>query len=139
MENASFIEILWTIITLVCLATSSIGWGEARGDLRAVKQMGKGGPYLIVARAHVRHEIVRVVTQVVFVGVGVWAMFTPTTIRPTVTLYNLIASIAFVIVAVLLAFSSLRDRLDRRDLWDYFERQERLANSVVEHKAKKQR
>lgn len=119
--DASWIEILWSAVSLLCLIANAGALVEAWGDRNAVRLRGINGARKITARKAVRTELVRSLIQAGFLGIGVLAMLTPPPIRESVSRNSVIFGLVFVAMEVALATVSILDSYDTRRLNDYID------------------
>lgn len=117
--NASLIEILWIIMSLVGVVAS--GWGSwtARGDYRWVKKHPNSSPAiqarrLNVAEGYVENEQAMLIIQLVFLASGVQAAERPPPATESGTLASLALGSVFVLAALVLIYVNIRNRLRRR-------------------------
>lgn len=100
---------LWTIVSLVGLALAAYAAVDARGDLEALRLLGKNGQKKILAQLAFRSEIVRMMVQGLFLTAGIYTFFQP---MPR-TEHNPVA-IIFLLAIVLAASNSVQAILSRR-------------------------
>jgi hypothetical protein len=113
---------LWTGIAIVGLVCCWINATEATADLRAVETSKANGARRLIARSSRQGEVVRVCVQVIFVAIGVVAIF-PRSFSPRfigdLVQFGLIGG------AALITFQSMLAIRTRRRLRAYFENAER--------------
>lgn len=120
LNNASVIEILWTVLGLCALLASLDGLRVSLGDraaLRCVPSYRVGGPRDILAKQAIRNDMVRALTQAAFVCMGFLAMATPPS-QPSnhFSWVGLIFGLLLIACEVLLALDAIGDRFQRRQI-----------------------
>jgi hypothetical protein len=120
LDNASWIEIVYSGMALIGLLTSIFGVADCWKDLRAVRDSRLYGARLLFARKTVRGEIMSGQVQLLLLCLGTYLMFQPPA-NPSqpVTMNGVILGFVLVAVEVILMLKSLFDRYDRVRLVRY--------------------
>ena len=107
-------EIVWSVTVTIGVLVSLWALYDALWDLYAARHHAESETrrrVMVVARANVRREAVKLIIQILLLAVGVGAMLT----MPG-TLPQWFAPGVFITITVLLAVNSLIDRADRHRL-----------------------
>jgi hypothetical protein len=116
--NASVIEIIWFAVGLVAWVFSLLSIPQVVTDYVVASHSPNADTKLgrarcLLARGHVRREVIRHMQAIIIVGVGVYAMVTPNP-RASVTVAGLVLTAGLVGLASLVAFQSWLDRIQRK-------------------------
>lgn len=79
MTDVFWISVVWVALSIGGLAVGFVSLGEASADRRALRESGKNGVRLIVARAALVTEATRMALQFLIVLMGVGSLLNPIT------------------------------------------------------------
>jgi len=118
MTPAASESLAWgaALVSLIGILVSLAGLRDALQDCQAVEYAGLNGPRKIVARAAVRREVMRLVLQVVLAVIALVTLSLPRppyTMPPDVLVVIGIRNLLRVAAALVVAVSSIWDRVDR--------------------------
>jgi hypothetical protein len=125
--TASLIEIIWFVVGLCAFIFSMVAMPKVVTDYvlsRDAADRGSkvGKARLLLARGHVRREVIRLIQSGIIMGIGAYALVQPN-LFTKITPSGLILTIGLVALAVLVAFQSLLDRNQRRHAEDVLDRE----------------
>lgn len=113
--NISLIEAIWVAVGLVALAISTVSIPKVVADYvlsRHAPPSPLGDARILLARGHVRRELIRTAQAWVIILVGIVAALTPNPLT-SVTLTGLAVVTGLVSLAALVALQSLLDKFQR--------------------------
>lgn len=111
------ILIVWIVLSALALGFNVWGLHDARTDLCfLLRRVGNGRleRRLIVARAHVREEMIMVWTQTVFLLTGILRVFVGPVPTPAGHVYRLVTALLFLSVQAALVVNSIEKRRYRK-------------------------
>lgn len=109
MIDTNAIELVWTAVALTGVLVHARGVLAAWSDRQAVLVTGADRVLDMLALGRVRGEAIRIVVDLAFAGLGVWAMFQPDPPKYTTASY-LFAGVFIGAVALLVINGLLDDR-----------------------------
>lgn len=116
LGNASLIEIIWFVVGVLALTFSAMSLPSVIGDL-AVARAAKPSPVaearVLLARGHVRREVIRLAQATIILAIGGYSMVQPNLVQG-VTLMGLVLTTGLVLLAALVAVQSGLDRQQRK-------------------------
>jgi hypothetical protein len=112
-ETISWSELAWTLVSLAGFLVALWELHEAMVDVVVLRVLGRDGVPALVARGHVRTEILRLMKLALFSFVGALLMTQPPLTFQADSLVFMIVAFSLLSVAVLLTGGALWDRLDR--------------------------
>lgn len=118
-DTASPIEILLTLIGLVCLIVNVINLWDSHRLVMAVRARPLAATFidrLAVAKRDRRNDLIRLIKQSLWVSVWALSLFIPAPIRTSLELFTRYISLVIITNQILLAYASTADRRDRRAL-----------------------
>lgn len=130
--SASFLEIIWTAIAAFGTVHLGYLWWQALLDERYLKRRGVNGIRSVVARMGVRSEFTALCVMIVFLGLGVLAMFTPPVDSGgDFRWFPFLASLAFFIVAIMKDYDAVMRRQERRIVFELEARRIRRERAEI--------
>ena len=113
-ETASAIEIIWTAVGILAVAFGLWATYDADQDLRLAREaLPLDVIVLVVGEANLRRAILRLIEQVLLLGVGAFYLFIPPAVSATQHSASSIAAVVLLIVHILIALNTMLDRIDR--------------------------
>jgi hypothetical protein len=122
--NVTVIEAGWTLIGLIGVIVTTLALLRIKGDGLALALEPDGHPERrraaeLVWRSHLRREALRMVQNLMIVGVGVWSMTQAPVVRPAVaTVTTLIITGTFMVMVGITVIQSVQDGRARREITD---------------------
>lgn len=113
--DISLIEAVWTLIGVAALVVSLISLPKVTVDFIVAKHAPPSrlaDARVLLARGHVRRELIRVAQAMIILGIGVFADVTPNPFH-SITLTGLVVTVGLVGLAALAALQSLLDKVQR--------------------------
>jgi heme O synthase-like polyprenyltransferase len=114
--NASLIEIIWTVIGLGAVAVAAHALPRVVGDWHIARDSNRFALRLI-ARGHVRREVIRLGQGAILLAIGLYACVTPSPAPGpvVVSLTGIILTAGLLAIGALVALESILDRRQRRE------------------------
>lgn len=120
--TASWIEMIWTLVTTVGMVVCIVLFREALGDYRWLRENRLNGERRLLALDAVVSEGIYVITLALFALIGIWSMFIPSpnpSGKPTTL--AIMVTVVFVLVAISMMVNAFlrrywRDEYIRRRL-----------------------
>ena len=114
--TVSLIEAVWTLVGIIAIMFSL--WNLPRVVVDWVlARHATGGQWtaarILIARGHIRRELIRFAQGVIIFAIGVYADIQPNLV-PQVTILGLIITAGLVLLAGLVALQSYLDRIQRK-------------------------
>lgn len=108
-NTVDLLEVIWTSIVLVGFIAHIIGIGSAMQDLQAIKTAKLNGPRLMVAWTHLRNEVGRLVVSIIYMVIGIVALFTEpgNKVFSAIFVFGLLASVTEMTI---LSIIDIRDK-----------------------------
>lgn len=117
-ENWSFVEFVWSMVAFVGVTYSLLNIRNGIKDLFLIRSLTENGRG-IVAWGNIRRDFLRVLIQLQFLAVGLWAGISPNREIPQgQEIAAFLVSVVFIEVSLLLTISARYDHRDRRILLD---------------------
>ena len=113
--DVSLIEAVWTLVGLVALLVTLWSLPKVTVDFIVAKHAPVSPlaeARVLLARGHVRRELIRMAQALIIVGIGVFADLTPNPLT-SITLTGLIVTLGLVSIAGLASLQSVLDKLQR--------------------------
>lgn len=114
--TASPEEIAWTFLALLGATLASAGLAAAIGDWRLVRRVGCNEATWVIARQNVRTEAFRLSKQLLFLLIGVVALFTPPSVQSANRELGALLITCLLLAEALMVAGTALDYLDRRRL-----------------------
>lgn len=118
--NVSDIEVLWTLVALGGAAFSLYNVRDAARDYRATAHIKNGRRW--IAASQVRVEVARLAIQLIFLAIGVLAMFLPSPPDAVLSTLQVVTGAVFrwglIVSGLLLLYQSVQNYTLRRILRD---------------------
>jgi len=137
--NASWLELIWTLIAAFGIVFSIYNSKQSWGDLKSLKQRGIGNGRRIIANLGFKMELVRGIIQGIFIAIGVVAMtfpappdFGPQPLH--LLLYRHLFTYGLVVSAALLSLKSYWNWSARRQLIEQYSLETDETTTVAEQK-----
>lgn len=144
--NATPWEWAWVITNVLGTIIELFAVTNAIGDRRALIFTNKNGARMLIANANIRLELFRLVILGILAGIGIIALFTPSsTSNPQNLLLAIIVGLGLSLVAILLNVSSYLDYITRKqvlayiDQHDIMHKQDKLTHKQDEQKLEEQK
>jgi hypothetical protein len=125
--TASLIEIIWFAVGLCAFILSLVSTPKVLTDYGISKEAPDRGSVvgearLLLARGHVRREVIRLLQSGIIMSIGAYALVQPN-VFTKITVSGLILTAGLVALAVLVALQSLLDRNQRRHAEEVLDRE----------------
>jgi len=113
--TVSLIEAVWTLVGLVAVIVSGLSTPKVLVDYIVAKHAPPSAlsdARVLLARGHVRRELIRLAQGLIILGVGLFADLTPNPFT-SITLAGLVLTTGLVSLAALVALQSTLDKIQR--------------------------
>jgi hypothetical protein len=113
--DVSLVEAVWTLVGVAALVVSMISLPKVTVDFIVAKHAHPSqlsDARVLLARGHVRRELIRLAQSLIILAIGIFADVTPNPFR-SVTLTGLVLTIGLIGLASLAALQSLLDKVQR--------------------------
>jgi hypothetical protein len=113
--SASLIEIVWTLIGVGVIGVSLYALPRVVADWKLAKRGQRGPAMTLLARGHIEREFLRLAQGFIILAVGIYAAITPSIVPGPVviSLTGLVITAGLLLLGVLVAVQSIRDRQRR--------------------------
>ncbi len=115
-ETASYLEIIWTLLALVTLIFHLNAVASALGGYRWLVAEGINGARRIVVRANIRGNMLRALTEGVFLVAGLLALTAPARTASRGAMVSLTIILGFLLIATCNAANTVVERREREAL-----------------------
>jgi len=113
--TVSLIEAIWTLVGILAVLVSLLSLPKVVVDFIVAKHAPQGklaAARVLLARGHVRRELIRLAQGIIILSVGIFADLQPNPLT-SITLVGLAVTTGLVALAALVGLQSLLDRLQR--------------------------
>lgn len=120
--NIAGIEVAWVVMLAPGLAASVYVLVDALRDRRALRASKTNGVAQMVAVLSVRSEVLRLIQQVLLIGIGVGSWFVGPPAHPDTSLFASVVLVVLFAMGFLLAANSVLNAVARRKVLNYLGR-----------------
>jgi hypothetical protein len=115
-ETADLAELLWALGAALGLLFSVMMVGQTFGDLDALRLTKRNGRLWTYAVQAFRNEALRALRLLIYVSIGIVALFTPPAALENVGTLGVVAALGLFGTSIITVLSSVFDFRDRREL-----------------------